>query len=424
MPPYSSFFPNNFDLLLTNASIATMAEGKYNCLSKSALGIKEGKIAWLGSQDDLPDDPGNLASRTLDCKDKWILPGFVDCHTHLVWAGSRAEEFELRLEGASYEDIAGRGGGIFSTVTACRRASEDHLFSISKKRTDTFLGQGTTCLEIKSGYGLDLDTELKILAVIDRLKKACPQHIEATFLGAHALPPEFKGRSHEYVDLVIENMLPRIKDSALAEAVDVFCEKIAFSREQTRKVFEAAQNLGFRVKLHAEQLSDSDGAALAADFNALSCDHLEYLSESGAKKMAEKNIPAVLLPGAFYFLRETKLPPVALLRELGIPMAVSTDLNPGTSPVHSMLPVLNMACILFGLTCEEAIAGATINGAKALNLDHAKGSIEPGKDADLVIWDIGSPADLCYIVGNNPIEQVVISGEIAYTRPGESELNS
>jgi imidazolonepropionase len=280
---------------------------------------------------------------------------------------------------------------------------------------ETLVKQGTTCVEIKSGYGLNLDTELKMLSVIDQLNQAFPLHIEATFLGAHALPPEFAGQSDAYVAMVTNQMLPRVKDQGIATAVDVFCEHIAFSRAQTRTLFEAATDLGFRVKLHAEQLSDMDGASLAAEFNALSCDHLEYLSCSGAKKMAKKQTPAVLLPGAFYFLKETQKPPVHLFRELGIPMAVSTDLNPGSSPIHSMPLILNMACLLFGLTCEEALAGATLNGARALGLEQTKGSLAVGKDADLVVWDINTPADLCYLVGHDPARMVVISGKIHHT---------
>ncbi|MCP3941368.1 MAG: imidazolonepropionase [Desulfobacteraceae bacterium] len=413
----NSQFPRTIDLLFINCHLATMVKGAYTIIKDAALGITGKKISWTGEQTNLPDNPEKLATQVIDCRNKWILPGFVDCHTHLVWAGSRSEEFEMRLNGARYEEIAQQGGGIASTVRATRAATKEDLFSQASKRMDTLLKQGITCVEIKSGYGLDLETELKMLSVIDQLNQAFPQQIEPTFLGAHALPKEFKDRSDAYVDLVTQTMLPRVKDQKIASAVDVFCEGIAFSKSQTRKIFKAATDMGFRVKLHAEQLSDMDGAALAAEFNALSCDHLEYLSSPGAQKMAEQDVAAVLLPGAFYFLKETKKPPIHLLRKLGIPMAISTDLNPGSSPIHSMTLILNMACLLFDLTCEEALAGATINGAKALGLEQTKGTLEVGKDADLVLWDINTPADLCYLIGTTPIEMVVISGKVQYTNP-------
>ncbi len=410
----SNHFPDACDLLFTNANLATMSDSasEYGTIEKGALALQGETIAWIGTMEDLPQDP--VADKVIDCQGKWILPGFVDCHTHMVWAGSRAKEFEMRLSGKTYEEISKQGGGIFSTVSATRLASEDQLFDLAAQRITHFLHQGITCVEVKSGYGLDLDNELKLLAVAGRLSQAFPQQIEATFLGAHALPPEFSGRSQDYVDLVIHTMLPRIKTQGIAKAVDVFCEKIAFSRDQTEQVFQAASDLGFRVKLHAEQLSNSDGSALAAQFNALSCDHLEYLSRSGAQQMAKNNVVAVLLPGAFHFLKETQKPPVHLFRELKIPMALSTDLNPGTSPVFAMTPILNMGCLLFGMTCKEALAGATINGARAMGLETQKGSLEPGKDGDLVLWDIDSPADLCYRVGHTLADMVVVSGKIAY----------
>lgn len=328
----------------------------------------------------------------------------------------------MRLAGATYEEIARQGGGILATVRAVRAASEDQLFDLAAKRLTGFLHQGVTCVEIKSGYGLDSASELKMLAVADRLGRRLPVHIEPTFLGAHALPPEFSHRSEDYVHQVTEEMLPAVKAQGIATAVDVFCERIAFSRDQTEKIFSAALNLGFRVKLHAEQLSDNAAVALAAGFNALSCDHLEYLSRTGAEAMARNGVAAVLLPGAFYFLQQKRKPPVALLRELEIPMALSTDINPGTSPVFGILPILNLGCLLFGLTCEEALAGVTINGARALGLETRKGSLEPGKDADLVVWDIDSPADLCYFLGSNPIDRVVIAGRDVYRNQQQNHV--
>ncbi len=409
--------PVPWDLVFIHANLATMTGPGYGTIENGALAVSGDRIAWTGAMEDLPGPADQLANQVLDCSDKWILPGFVDCHTHLIWAGSRAREFEMRLAGSSYEEIARQGGGIFATVRSVRKTTQDRLFEIASQRIRHFMAQGITCVEIKSGYGLDVETELKMLAVAGRLDKAFPIHIESTFLGAHALPPEFSGRSDAYVDLVIGEMLPRAKDQAIATAVDAFCETIAFSRDQTQKIFRAAADLGFRVKLHAEQLSDSGGAALAAGFSALSCDHLEYLSREGDQAMAENDVTAVLLPGAFYMLKETQRPPMDLLRETGITMALATDLNPGTSPVFGMTPVLNMGCILFGMTCEEALAGATKNGAKALGLEKKKGSLENGKDADFVVWDIDSPADLCYLVGKTPVDRVVIQGKTAFKSP-------
>ncbi len=408
LPDTSNPFPENVDQVFTHCRVATMAKGNYGIMENAALAVSGKSIAWIGPMDALPETLG--CKMVTNCRNQWILPGFVDCHTHLIWAGSRAKEFEMRLDGASYADIAKAGGGIVSTVKATRAASENTLFDLASSRMAHFLTQGITTVEIKSGYGLDLDTELKMLAVAGRLNKACPQHITATFLGAHALPPEFASRSDDYISEITQVMLPAVKHQGIATAVDAFCETIAFSREQTRQVLETAIVLGFAVKLHAEQLSDSSGTAMAAQMGALSCDHLEYLSTEGAEKMAAHGTVAVLLPGAFYYLKEKKVPPLDVFRRLCIPMAVATDLNPGSSPVHSMIPVLNMACLLFGLTCEEALAGATIHGAKALGLADRKGSLEPGKDADFVIWDVASPADLCYLTGITPVKMVVIAG--------------
>lgn len=402
------------DTLFINCHIATMADNKLSIIKDGAIGVAKKTIAWVGKQKELPDDFKIECKDIIDCKNRWILPGFVDCHTHLVYGGSRSNEFELRLKGISYEDISQQGGGIFFTVSETRKASKNTLYKSASKRMKILLRQGITTCEIKSGYGLDLETELKTLEVIKLLNINFPLHIEPTFLGAHTIPKEFAKDSDAYIDLVIETMLPAVKDQNIATAVDVFCETIGFSYNQTKRVFKKAKELGFNIKLHAEQLSDSNGAALASEFNALSCDHLEYLSLSSAKKMAEHNVTAVLLPGAFYYLKETQKPPINTFRDIKIPMALSTDLNPGTSPVLSMTLILNMACVLFSLTCEEALLGSTINGAKALRLEKSKGSIEKGKDADLVAWDIDTPADLCYLTGFTPVDKIMIQGKIVF----------
>ncbi len=399
--------------LFTNCTIATMSDSQgYGIVEKGALAVSGGKILWTGPAGMIPSEIAGRIRHTTDCMNHMMLPGFVDCHTHLVWGGSRSNEFEMRLNGVSYEQIARNGGGIAATVRATRQASEDRLYEEAQKRVTCLLKQGVTTLEIKSGYGLDMETELKMLRVIDRLDKAFPITVKATFLGAHAPAPEFRDRPRQYIDLVIDEMMPAVKAQGIATAVDAFCENIGFSPADTERVFEAAAALGFDIKLHAEQLSDSGGAALAAGFNARSCDHLEYLNRQGAQAMADNSVTAVLLPGAFYYLKETRKPPVEMLRELKIPMAVSTDLNPGSSPVHSIPLILNMACQMFDLTPAEAIAGATLNGAAALGLRDTKGSLEAGKDADFVLWDIGTPADLCYLAGYTPVKMICVQGRI------------
>jgi imidazolonepropionase len=405
-----NLLPQPIDILFTRCNLAAMAGDRLSVIENGALAVSGEKIAWVGKEKGLPQDYASRCKTIVDCHNHWLLPGFVDCHTHLVWAGSRSHEFEKRVRGVGYEEIAKQGGGILSTVRATRAASREDLLALASKRVNTMIRRGITTLEIKSGYGLDLETELKLLDVMGDLQKAFPLHIEPTFLGAHALAPEFQGNPDGYTDLVINVMLPKVKAQGIATAVDVFCERMAFSLEDTREIFKAAKALGFRIKLHAEQFSDSNGAALAASFNALSCDHLEYLSPSGAEEMARHKVTAVLLPGAFYYLKEKQKPPVQTFRDLKIPMALATDLNPGSSPVFSMALILNMACLLFGLTCEEALLGATLNGAKALGLEQTKGSLEPGKDADLVIWDIDQPADLCCFTGHDPVGRVMIKG--------------
>jgi imidazolonepropionase len=369
-----------------------------------------GKIVWVGAVADLPGRPDALAGEVQDLRGRWITPGLIDCHTHLVYAGTRAHEFELRLQGATYEEIARAGGGIVATVSATREASEAELVEAASRRLKHLLDEGVTTIEIKSGYGLRTDAELKQLRVARLLGAAAPVAVRTTFLGAHAVPPEYKGRADEYVDLVCDEMLPAAASAGLADAVDAFCEGIGFSPEQTTRVFERARALGLPVKLHADQLSDLGGAALAAGFAALSADHLEYTSEAGVRAMGGAGTVAVLLPGAFYFLRETRLPPVQALRDHRVPIAISTDCNPGSSPLTSILLTLNLACTLFRLTPEEALAGVTCHAARALGMAETHGTIEVGKACDLAIWDVGQPAELAYAMGANPCAGVVKGG--------------
>ncbi|MES2633929.1 MAG: imidazolonepropionase [Pseudomonadota bacterium] len=399
--------------LWTDCRAATLQAGSaspYGLIEDAALVVEDGRIAWVGSRAALPSQWSGGTVVQHDCGGALITPGLIDCHTHLVYGGDRANEFELRLNGASYEDIARAGGGIASTVQATRAASEDELFAQSLPRLNALMAEGVTTLEIKSGYGLSLEHERKCLRVARRLGAQAGITVRTTFLGAHALPPEFAGRADDYVDAVLQ-MLPVLHEEGLVDAVDAFCERIAFSTAQTERVFMAAEALGIPVKLHAEQLSDSGGAQLAARFAALSCDHLEWLSEEGARAMAQAGTVAVLLPGAFYFLRETKLPPVAMLREHGVPMAISTDCNPGSSPCTSLLLMLNMACTLFRLTPEEAWAGVTRHAALALGLAD-RGVLAQGMRADFVLWDVQSPAQLAYPMGLNPRRATVIHGNL------------
>ncbi len=394
-----------------NLRAATMDPSRpaaYGLVGRAAIAVQDGRIEWIGPQDELPAQWRNVA--VADAGGALATPGLIDCHTHLVYGGNRAAEFELRLQGASYEDIARAGGGIVSTVRATRAASEDELYAQALPRLRALQAEGVTTLEIKSGYGLALEHERKCLRVARRLGAGKGVTVRTTFLGAHALPPEFAGRADEYVDEVLR-MLPQLHAEGLVDAVDAFCERIAFSAAQTGRVFEAARGLGLPVKLHAEQLSDSGGAALAARFGALSCDHLEWLSPEGARAMRDAGSVAVLLPAAFYFLRETRLPPIALLREAGVPMAVSTDCNPGSSPCTSLLLAMNMACTLFRMTPEEALAGATRVAARALGL-RDRGVLAPGLRADFVLWDVHEPAALTYAMGFNPRRQTVIEGRL------------
>ncbi|GAB4223610.1 MAG: imidazolonepropionase [Kiloniellaceae bacterium] len=402
-----------WDDLWTGARLATMVAGgpAYGAVEDAALAVADGRIVFAGPAAELPGAPESLARRVHDAAGAWITPGLIDCHTHLVYGGDRAREFELRLTGASYEEIAKAGGGIRSTVEQTRAASEDELYAQALPRLQDLLAEGVTTVEIKSGYGLTLEHELKMLRVARRLGESAPVTVKTTFLGAHALPGEFDRRPEDYIDAVVA-MIPEVAASGLADAVDAFCERIAFYPEQVARVFEAAEAAGLPVKLHADQLSDLKGAALAARFGALSADHLEYTNGEGVRAMALMGCVAVLLPGAFYVLHETRLPPVEAFRKAGVPIALATDCNPGSSPISSLLLILNMACTLFRLTPEEALAGITRNGARALGLGETHGTLEAGKAADVVLWNIRHPAELAYRIGHNPCRQVVKDGKI------------
>lgn len=382
----------------------------YGLLEKGAIAVQDDKIIWIGSTDDLPWE----SPRVVDLQGKCLTPGLIDCHTHLVYAGNRSHEFEMRLKGATYEMIAESGGGIRSTVAATRHATEEELFQQSLQRARQACRVGVTTMDIKSGYGLDLATELKILRVAKRLEETLPLSIIKTFLGAHTVPHEFQGRADEYIDYVCDVMLPDIVSKKLVDHVDVFCEKIAFTLQQTERVFQTAQKFGLQIKCHAEQLSNSSSAALAAKYQALSADHLEHLDEAGVKALAKSGTVAVLLPGAFYFLREKQMPPIHLLRKHNVPIAIATDCNPGTSPVSSLLLIINMGCTLFGLTPEEALLGVTKHAAKALGVEKRCGTLEVGKTADFAVWDVKHPAELAYGVGMSECVGVVKEGKLVF----------
>lgn len=403
-----------WDQLWINARLATMepARTPYGAIEDGALGVEGGRIAWVGPRANLPDAPAALAHQVRDAGGRWITPGLVDCHTHLVHGGDRAREFELRLEGASYAEIAEAGGGIVSTVAATRAADEAALLESAGRRLDDLLKEGVTTVEIKSGYGLDAETEVKMLRVARALGRSRAVTVKTSFLGAHAAPPEAGGDRDGYIDQVIGEQLPGVMEEGLADAVDAFCEGIAFSPDQVRRVFDAAKAARLPVKLHADQLSDLGGAALAAEYGALSADHLEYTSEAGVAAMAEAGTVAVILPGAFYTLRETKLPPIEAFRAHKVPMALASDANPGSSPITSLLLILNMACTLFRLTPEEALAGVTRNGAAALGMAQEAGTLRVGKRADFALWDIDQPAELAYRLGWNPCAGVVRGGQV------------
>jgi imidazolonepropionase len=398
-----------FDRVWLNARLATLKGNDLGIVESGAVASKDGRIAFAGPMQDMPT--GWDAAERIDCEGRWITPGLVDCHTHLVYGGDRAHEFELRLKGASYEEIARAGGGIVSTVKATRAASEDALVASALPRLDHLISEGCTTVEIKSGYGLDLETEARCLRAARRLSGERPVSVTTTFLGAHALPPEANGDKDAFIGKVCTEMLPALVREGLADAVDAFCEGIAFSPEQTARVFDAAKAHGLKIKLHADQLSNLHGAKLAADYGALSADHLEYTDEEGAAAMAKAGTVAVLLPGAFYMLRETKVPPVAAFREAGTRMALATDCNPGTSPLTSLLLTMNMGATLFRMTIEECIAGVTREAARALGQLDEIGTLEPGKSCDLAIWNIERPAELVYRIGFNPLHARIWRGQ-------------
>jgi len=390
------------DLIITNINIMTMdpdVSGSYGLIEKGAIAVHDGEIVWLGAEAEVPDWE---FENGLDGEGKFISPGLIDCHSHLVFAGSRAHEFEQRLTGVSYEEIARQGGGILSTVRATREADFETLYQLASKRIEQLISEGVTALEIKSGYGLDTETEIKMLQVAKKLAEEYPIEISKTFLAAHALPPEYKDRADDYIDLIVDTMLPLAASKGLVDCVDGFCEGIGFSRQQMTRVFEKAKELGLPVKLHAEQLSDLSGASLVAEYNGWSADHLEYISQQSIEAMAEKDTVAVLLPGAFYTLSETKLPPIEMLREHKVKIAIGSDYNPGSSPLCSLKLMLHMACTLFRMTPEESIAGVTRNAAQALGMQR-KGMLRLGFDADMCIWDIQHPAELAYTFGVNPL---------------------
>ncbi len=402
-----------WDRVWLGGHLATLAEGAegYGEIHQGALATLEKRIAWVGREKDLPGRPDALAREVLELQGRWITPGLVDCHTHMVFAGDRSGEFEARLGGSSYEEIAREGGGIRTTMRATREASEEDLVREASRRLTALRAEGITTVEVKSGYGMETDTELRMLRAARRLAADHPVHLQTTFLGAHVLPPEFEGRREEYLELIREEMIPRAVKEGLADAVDAFCDEIAFTPQECESVLLAGRDAGLAMRLHADQLSDQDGAALAARLGARSADHLERASAEGVAAMAAAGTVAVLLPGAFYFLKDDHPPPVSLFREARVPMAVATDMNPGSSPVNSILTAMNLSCLLLGLTPEEALRGVTVNGARALGLHEVRGSLEKGKMADLAIWEVGHPRELSYWLGRNPCAGVVKDGE-------------
>jgi imidazolonepropionase len=406
------------DTLWINGTLSIITEqGVAETLQTGAIACKDGLISLISPMDKLGDTPSNLATKVIDLEGKCLTPGLIDCHSHLVFGGNRAKEFNLRLQGQSYVQIAKQGGGIMSTVNHTRAATEQQLEHDARSRLALLVSDGVTSIEIKSGYGLTFKDEEKMLRVARRLGDTSPVTVTTTFLGAHALPPEYTNNRSGYLDLVCKEMLPKLHAQGLIDSVDAFCESIAFSVDEVEQVFQAATDLGLPVKLHAEQLSNSGGAELAAKYHALSADHLEYLDETGVQAMAASGSVAVLLPGAFYMLRETRKPPVQLLRDYQVPIALATDINPGSSPVLSARLMMVLGCQEFGLTPEEALRGMTINAAKALGKSDSVGSLQIGKAADLAIWDVQQPFELAYWLGGNKAESVIKAGSCIYQRP-------
>lgn len=404
--------PLQCERIWRNARLATLAGDRpgLGIVEHGAVGVRGGRIVHAGPEDQIPAS-ARAPAEIIDCEGRWITPGLIDCHTHLVHAGHRAHEFELRLNGATYQEIARAGGGIVASLKALRAATQDELVRQSLSRLDALIAEGVTLVEVKSGYGLDLDNERKSLRAARRLENERAVSIRTTFLGAHALPPEARGDKAAYIDKVAREMLPALAREGLVDAVDGFCEGIAFSPGQIAQVFDAATALGLRVKLHADQLSNLHGAALAARYKALSADHLEHTDEEGVAALAKAGTVAVVLPGAFYFLRETQRPPIALLRRHGVPIAIATDANPGTSPLTSLLLTMNMAATLFGMTIDECLAGVTREAARALGLSEEVGTLERGRWANLAIWDIDTPAELGYRMGFNPLYRRIWRGQ-------------
>ena len=398
------------DAIWRNARLATLAADASGLgeIDHGLIACQDGKILFAGSETEAPSFE---ATQTHDCESRWITPGLIDCHTHLVFAGDRASEFERRLAGETYEAIAREGGGILSTVHATRAATCEALVETALARLDNLIAEGVTTVEVKSGYGLTSEDEMKMLRAARELGRRRSARVPTTFLGAHTIPPEYKSNSDAYIDLLCDEMIPSVAREGLADAVDAFCETIALSTVQVRRVFEAAKAAGLPVKIHAEQLSDQGGAVLAAEFGALSADHLEHLNEAGVEAMARSGTVAVLLPGAYYFMRERQPPPIEAFRRHGVPMALATDCNPGTSPLSSILLTLNMAATCFRMTVEECLAGVTRNAARALGLQAEIGTLEAGKRCDLAIWSVERPAELIYWLGRNPLHTRIWGGE-------------
>lgn len=396
------------DSLWYGADIVTMRGGKYHLIPQGAMAVTDSKIVWIGPYNELPR---LRASREVIYSGGLITPGLIDCHTHLVFGGDRSTEFEQRLNGVSYAEIAANGGGIVSTVRATRNTSEQQLLEQALFRLKLLLAEGVTCIEIKSGYGLSLESEIKMLRVARQLGELLPVTVKTTCLAAHALPPEFAGRADDYIDFICDTIIPQVAKEKLADAVDAFCEHLAFSPAQVERVFLAAQQVGLPVKLHAEQLSSLNGSTLAAKFNAMSADHLEYATESDVRAMADAGTVAVLLPGAYYLLRETQCPPIELFRQYNVPMALASDANPGTSPALSLRLMLNMACTLFRMTPEEALAGVTCHAAQALGLQETQGTLETGKLANWVHWPLSHPAELAYWLGGQLPASIIFQGD-------------